>query len=116
MRAKCGVTTDEDGFAIDTSKSSGRKSHCKVCDRRRSSAYYTEHRDEFQARRDAVREEARQAHLKELEKEEYRKRRAANEKIHAAQVRRQKEYLGSIGVPDVSPGRGLGSPTHRASR
>jgi hypothetical protein len=48
---KCGVTTDEDGFAIDGSKASGRKSHCKVCDRQRGQAYYAEHRDEFQARR-----------------------------------------------------------------
>jgi hypothetical protein len=99
---KCGVTTDEDGFGIDGSKSSGRKSYCKACDRRRSSAYYTEHRDEFRARREAVREAEWQAHLKELEKE-HRKRRAAQEKIHAAQVRRQKKFLRSIGVPDLSP-------------
>jgi hypothetical protein len=40
--------------------------------------------------------------LKELEKE-HRKRRAAQKKIHAAQVRRQKEFLRSIGVADLSP-------------
>jgi hypothetical protein len=44
----------------------------------------------------------RQTHLEELE-EEHRKRLEANEKIHAAQVRRQKEYLRLIGVPDLSP-------------
>ena len=56
----------------------------------------------FYGRREAVREAAWQAHLKELEKE-HRKRVAANKKLHDAQVRRQKEFLRSIGVPDLSP-------------
>ena len=34
---------------------------------------------------------------------EHRKRFAATKKLHAAQVRRQKEFLRSIGVPDLSP-------------
>jgi hypothetical protein len=37
-----------------------------------------------------------------LEKE-HRKRVVATKKLHAAQVRRQKEFLRSIGVPDLSP-------------
>ena len=81
--------TDEDGFGIDRSKASGRKSHCKACDRLRGRAYYAEHRDELYAQREAVREAAWQTHLKELEKE-HRKRVAANKKLHDAQVRRQR--------------------------
>lgn len=99
---KCGVMTEEDGFGIDRSKTSGRRSHCKECDRRRGRAYYAEHRDELYAKREAVREAAWQAELKALEKE-HRKRVAANKKLHDAQVRRQKEFLRSIGVPDPSP-------------
>jgi hypothetical protein len=34
---------------------------------------------------------------------EHKKRVAAQKKLHAAQVRRQKEFLRSIGVPDLSP-------------
>jgi hypothetical protein len=79
-----------------------RKSHCKSCDRQRALAYYDTHRDELYAKREAVREAAWQAELKALEKE-HRKRVAANKKQHDAQVRRQKEFLRSIGVPDVSP-------------
>jgi len=89
-------------FALDRHAASGRKSHCKECDRRKSKAYYAQHRDELYAKREAVREAARQAELKRLEKE-HRKRVAANEKLHEAQVRRQKEFLRSIGVPDLSP-------------
>jgi hypothetical protein len=79
-----------------------RKSHCKSCDRQRALAYYDTHRDELYAKREAVREAAWQAELKALEKE-HRKRVAANKKQHDAQVRRQKEFLRSIGVPDLSP-------------
>jgi hypothetical protein len=63
---KCGVMTEEEGFGVDRSKTSGRKSHCKTCDRERAKAYYAEHRDELYARREAVREAAWQAHLKKL--------------------------------------------------
>lgn len=94
--------TAEAGFGVDRSKASGRRSYCKECDRRRGRAYYDTHRDELYAQREAVREAARQAELKALEKE-HRKRVAANKKLHDAQVRRQKEYLRSIGVPDVRP-------------
>jgi hypothetical protein len=94
--------TAEDDFGIDRTKTSGRRSYCKACDRRRGRAYYAEHRDELSAQREAVGEKARQAHLKELEKES-RKRVAAAKKLHDAQVRHQKELFRSIGVPDLSP-------------
>jgi hypothetical protein len=66
--------TEEEGFGVDRSKTSGRKSHCKTCDRERAKAYYAEHRDELYARREAVREAAWQAHLKKLNKEHRRTR------------------------------------------
>jgi hypothetical protein len=94
--------TEEDGFGVDRSKASGRKSHCRECDRRRGRTYYRAHRAELYAQREAVREAARQAYLKRLEKE-HRKRIAAVKKEHEAGVRRQKELLRSLGVPDLSP-------------
>lgn len=97
---KCGVMTEEDDFGVDRSKASGRRSYCKECDRRRGRAYYAEHWDELHAKREAVREAAWQAELNELEKE-HRKRVAANKKLHEAQVRRQKEFLRSIGAGGV---------------
>jgi hypothetical protein len=103
--------TDEDGFGIDGSKSSGRKSHCKACDRRRAHVYYDAHKDEWNAERQAAREAAWQAELKALEKE-HRKRVAAGKKLHAAQVRNQKKLLRELGVPDLS----LEEVTERAQR
>jgi hypothetical protein len=94
--------TAEAGFGVDPSKACGRRSYCKACDRRRGRAYYEAHKDELYAKRQTVREAAWQAHLKELEKE-HRKRVAAAKKLHAAQVRYQKELLRSLGVPDLSP-------------
>jgi hypothetical protein len=93
--------TEEDGFGIDRSKASGHRSYCKECDRRRGRAYYAEHWDELYARREAVREASWQAELKQLEKA-HRKRVATNKKLHDAQVRRQKEWLRSIGFPDLT--------------
>jgi hypothetical protein len=49
-----------------------------------------------------AREAARQAELEALARE-HRKRVAAGKNLHAAQVRRQKAFLRSIGVPDLSP-------------
>jgi hypothetical protein len=77
------------------------RSYCKACDRRRGRAYYDARKDELYARRVAAREAAWQAELKAQE-EESRKRVAAAKELHAAQVRRQKELLRSIGVPDLS--------------
>jgi hypothetical protein len=54
------------------------------------------------AQREAVREAAWQAELEALA-EGHRERIAAMKKLHAAQVRHQKEFLRSIGVPDLSP-------------
>ena len=53
---------------------------------RRAQAYYDTHRDELYAKREAVREAAWQAELKELEKGN-RRRVAATKKPHDAQVR-----------------------------
>jgi hypothetical protein len=89
-------------FGVDRSKACRRRSYCKACDRRRGRAYYDARKDELYAQRVAAREAAWRAELKELEKE-HRTRVAANKKLHAAQVRRQKEFLRSIGVPDLSP-------------
>jgi hypothetical protein len=94
--------TAETGFSVDRSKASGRRSYCRECDRQRRRGYYAEHRDELHAQRQAVREAAWQAELEALA-EEHRKRIVAAEKLHAAQSRRQKEFLRSIGVPDLTP-------------
>jgi hypothetical protein len=99
---RCGVVTKKDGFGVDHSKASGRKSHCRECDRRRGRAYYDDHRDELYARRQAVREAEREAALKALEPI-HRKRVAEAKRLHAAGVRRQKALLAELGVPDVSP-------------
>jgi len=99
---RCGVLTADCDFGVDRSKASGRRSYCKVCDRRRGRAYYDAHKDELLAKRVTAREAAWQAEL-EAQAEESRKRVAAAKELHAAQVRRQKEVLRSIGVPDLSP-------------
>ena len=93
---------EQDGFGVDRSKASGRKSHCKACDRRRGRAYYEAHRDERYARRQAVREAEREAALIALEPI-HRKRVAEAKRLHAAGVRRQKKLLRELGVPDLSP-------------
>jgi hypothetical protein len=94
--------TAEAGFGLDRSKASGRRSYCKACDRRRGRAYYETHKDELYAQRRAAREAVREAELEALAVE-HKKRVAAQKKLHAAQVRHQREFLRSIGVPDLSP-------------
>jgi hypothetical protein len=74
----------------------------RLATRRRGRAYYAAHRDELYAQREAVREKARQAHLAALAVE-HRKKVAAAKKEHEAGVRRQRELLKSLGVPDLSP-------------
>jgi hypothetical protein len=93
--------TAEADFGLDRSKASGRRSYCKACDRRRGRAYYDAHKDELHAKSAAAREAAWQAEL-QAQVEERTKRVAAATKLHAAQVRRQKELLRSLGVPDLS--------------
>ena len=63
---------------------------------------YAAPKGELYAAREAAREAAWQAELEALEVE-HKKRVAAQKKLHAAQVRHQKEFLRSIGVPDPSP-------------
>lgn len=99
---KCGVETEEEGFALDRHAATGRKSHCKACDRERRRAWYAEHREELYAEREAVREAARQADLKALAVE-HKKRVAAVKRQHEAGVRRQRELLKSLGVRDWTP-------------
>jgi hypothetical protein len=100
--SKCGVETAEADFPVGSGKASGRKSYCKPCDRRRSQAWYDTHKDELNAARVAAREAAWQAELEAMVPE-HKKRVAAAKKEHEAGVRRQKEFLRSIGVPDLSP-------------
>lgn len=95
----CDTLTPEDGFARDRSQPSGRKSRCRVCHRRDVKVYHDAVR---KPRRLAVLEAERAAALEALEKE-HRKQVAAAKKLHAAQVRHQREFLRSIGVPDLSP-------------
>jgi hypothetical protein len=106
--------TPESGFGFDRTKASGRKSHCKDYDRRRGRAYYEANKDELHAERLAIREAEREAALKALEPI-HRKRVAEAKRRHAAQVRRQKEFLRSIGVRDVSPEEVTQRARHRAS-
>ena len=96
--SRCGVLTAKADFGADRSKKSGHKSHCRACER----ADYASRKDELQARRDAVREAAWQARLKELEVVR-RERVAAAQREHEAGVRRQKKLLRELGVPDLSP-------------
>jgi hypothetical protein len=69
--SRCRVLTAEEGFALDRSKASGRRSHCKACDRRRGRACYD------------AREAARQAELAALA-ETHRERVEAAKKVAAA--------------------------------
>jgi hypothetical protein len=99
---RCGLLTEEEGFGIDRSKASGRKSHCRACDRRHGRAYYDAHREEQRASRLAAKEAAREGERKEFEKLS-RERIAAAHRAHAEGVRRQRELFAEIGVPDVEP-------------
>jgi hypothetical protein len=99
---RCGIVTAEDGFAVDRSKASGRKSHCRECDRRRCQVWYDAHKDALYAQREAVREAAWQAHLAALA-QMHRKKVAAAKKEAEAGALRQREFLRSLGVPDLSP-------------
>ncbi|HEX3609334.1 MAG TPA: hypothetical protein VHU14_06670 [Solirubrobacterales bacterium] len=42
---RCGLAFTPADFAIDRSKASGDKSHCKDCDRRRFRSYYPANRE-----------------------------------------------------------------------
>jgi hypothetical protein len=94
--------TAEADFGVDRSKTGGRRSYCKACDRRRGRAYYDAHKDALLAQRVAAREAAWQAELEALEMEQ-QKRVAAAKRLNAERVRRQKALLAELGVPDLSP-------------
>jgi hypothetical protein len=110
---RCGVMTAKAGFGVGRSKTGGRRSYCKACDRRRGRAYYDAHKDDLYARREAVREAAWQAELEALA-EGHRERIAVAKKVHAALARRQKEFLRSIGVPDWTPEEVMARARRRA--
>jgi hypothetical protein len=88
--------TAEADFGVDPSKASGRRSHCKACDRRRGKAYYDAH--ELYAQRAAAREAAWQAELEALEKE-HRKRAAAVKKLHAPRFVTRRSFCARSGYP-----------------
>ena len=46
----CGEAQPFSEFAVDRSKSSGRKSHCRRCDRERAARYYRQNREAMLAR------------------------------------------------------------------
>jgi len=58
---KCKRPQPAENFAVDRSKASGRKSHCKDCDNDKSRAYYRDHREQklqtVKARQARLREE-----------------------------------------------------------
>jgi len=95
----CGVLTEENGFHRDRSQPSGRKSRCRAC-----------HSRDVKVWNDAVRKPRRLARLaaeraaeEAVLKKEWARRRKATEKAAEEGARRQKEFLRSIGVPDLSP-------------
>ena len=58
---RCRELLGEEAFAGDRSKASGRKSHCRACDREKARRYYEGRRDELKARRVAKRSAAVEA-------------------------------------------------------
>ena len=94
----CGALTPEEGFHRDRSQPSGRKSRCRVCHSRAVKVYH----DAVRKPRRLARLEAERAAEREALEKEHKRRVAATKKLHAAQVRHQKEFLRSIGVPDLS--------------
>jgi hypothetical protein len=95
----CGTLTPEDGFGIDRHQSSGRKSRCRVCQRRDAKAWHAAVR---KPRRLAILEAERAAELEALE-EAQKERAAAAKRAAEAGARRQKKLLRELGVPDLSP-------------
>ena len=94
----CGTLTPEDGFGVDRHQPSGRRSLCRVCHRHDAKVYHATIR---KPRRLAALEAERAAELKALEPE-HRERLKAAKRAAAAGARRQREFLASIGVEDVS--------------
>jgi hypothetical protein len=95
----CGTLTPEEGFHRDRSQPSGRKSRCRACHRSDVGSYHAAVR---KPRRLAALEAERAAELEALEKEHKRRLKAVKKEAEAG-ARRQKEFLRSIGVPDLSP-------------
>src|SRR6266545_1979633 len=85
---RCGVMTAKAGFGVGRSKTGGRRSYCKACDRRRGRAYYDAHKDDLYAQREAAREAAWQAELEALA-EGHRERIAVAKKVRPWPVARR---------------------------
>jgi hypothetical protein len=100
-----GVITPEEGFYLDRSSSSGRKSRCKTCYRRDVNAYNDAVR---KPRRIAVLEAEFEIKMKALERERKRRVRAARKAAEEG-AKRQRELLRELGVPDLSPEEVLAS-------
>jgi hypothetical protein len=95
----CGTLTPEEGFHRDRSQPSGRKSRCRACHCSDVGNYHAAVR---KPRRLAALEAERAAEREALEKE-HKRRFAAVKRAAAAGAKRQREFLRSIGVPDLSP-------------
>jgi hypothetical protein len=89
----------EDGFGVDRHQPSGRKSRCRLCQRRDVTAY---HHAVRKPRRLAALEAERAAEMKVLEREHKRRLRAVHKEAVEGR-RRQKALLAELGVPDLSP-------------
>ena len=98
-RPGCGALTPEDGFGVDRHQPSGRKSRCRACHRGEAKAY---HHAVRKPRRLAALEAERLAEEK-IRQREHKKRLRAAHKAAEEGARRQREFLRSIGVPDLSP-------------
>jgi hypothetical protein len=95
----CGLVRKESDFSLDRYQPSGRKSRCKTCCNRTAQTY---HQDVRKPRREAALEAERAAEMKVLEREHKRRLKAVRKEA-AEGARRQKEFLRSLGVPDLSP-------------
>ena len=82
--SKCGALTGRDGFALDRSKASGHKSHCKHCESARALQWHELNRADVLARKASKRKEAA------LMREQERRRQSVEER---AETKRRRERL-----------------------
>jgi hypothetical protein len=99
-------------FGVDRSKTVGASRTARPATAAAVEPTTTPAKDKLYAQRVAAREAVRQAELEALAVEH--KKRVAAQKLHAAQVRHEKEFLRSIGVPDLSPEKVSREPAAQA--
>jgi hypothetical protein len=99
--SKCSDLLGEEAFAVDRSKASGRKSHCKACDRERAKSYYLEHRDERRAQQEAKRDAEAVAAMRRRVEE----RRQVYERRVAKGLERPRAVLAMRAVAEGGPSR-----------